>query len=126
MSHKTGSDRTRYECQGCERQGPFTLDTSRSERVNYQRIRLQLPPEKSQGMGAEHIDLHVQSDLVNKVEVGDRATATVIPQTHEIENEKMPVLDWQRRSQLHRGRGCGPRRDRLLDGKGGDLRARGR
>lgn len=83
-----------HECMACERQGPFTLDASRSERVNYQRLRVQLPPEKAQGMGAEHIDVHVEADLVNKVEVGDRATATVIPRTHEVDDEDMLVLDW--------------------------------
>lgn len=83
-----------HECMACERQGPFKLNSQQSERVNYQRLRLQLPPEKAQGMGAEHIDVHVEADLVNKVEVGDRATASVIPRTHEVDDEEMLVLDW--------------------------------
>lgn len=83
-----------HECQGCERQGPFTLNKAQSERVNFQRLRLQLPPELSKGSGGEHIDVRVEEELVNSVEVGDKVTVSAIPRTHEIDGDDDLILDW--------------------------------
>jgi len=89
-----GGKQEPYECGGCERRGPFKLVPKESDRVAYQRIRMQLPPEKARGMGAEHVDVQVEGELVNRIDVGDRATATIIPRTHEIDDDERLVLDW--------------------------------
>jgi len=63
-----------HECQGCERQGPFQLNREQSEWVDYQVIRLQLPPERARGSTGATVDVHLEDDLVGVVDVGDRAT----------------------------------------------------
>jgi replicative DNA helicase Mcm len=83
-----------HECDGCQRKGPFIRKGDESEQVNFQRLRMQLPPELSQGMGAEHIDVRVEEELVNSVEVGDRVTVTGIPRTHEVDEGDDLILDW--------------------------------
>jgi len=67
-----------HECQGCERQGPFNINFQQSELVDYQLLRLQLPPERAEGQNDETIDLHVEDDLVNQASPGDRVTANMI------------------------------------------------
>lgn len=63
-----------YQCEGCERDGPFDLLIDKCEFRDQQRIRLQQPPEEvKRGAGAT-IDAVVQDDLVNQVSPGDRAT----------------------------------------------------
>jgi len=61
-----------HECQGCERQGPFRLVPDQSEFVDDQLIRLQLPPEKSEGRTDANIDIVLDGDLVKSVSPGDR------------------------------------------------------
>ncbi len=74
-----GEDRQEpHECEGCERQGPFKLDTRRSTYVDDQQLRLQLPPEKAEGTSDENIDVTLEGDLVNSVEPGDRVNADVL------------------------------------------------
>ncbi|MFW5900734.1 MAG: minichromosome maintenance protein MCM [Halodesulfurarchaeum sp.] len=63
-----------YQCESCERQGPFQLDEEQSEWRDIQTIRIQQPPEEvSAGAGAT-VDAVVFDDLVKQVEPGDRAT----------------------------------------------------
>lgn len=74
-----GEDRQEpHECEGCERQGPFKLDTRRSQYVDDQQIRLQLPPERAEGASDENIDVTLEGDLVNSVSPGDRVNADVL------------------------------------------------
>lgn len=63
-----------HECEGCERQGPFRINFDQSEFVDYQKVRLQQPPEDTKGGKGETIDIHLEHDLVDGVEAGDRAT----------------------------------------------------
>jgi replicative DNA helicase Mcm len=75
-----------HECQGCERQGPFRLNESRTEWVDHQLMRIQEPPEDSgTGQGAT-LDIHVQGDLINAAEPGDRVTAAGYIETGEVES----------------------------------------
>ncbi|MDR9381571.1 MAG: minichromosome maintenance protein MCM [Natronomonas sp.] len=60
------------QCQGCERNGPFNIDQRASEKRAYQRVRLQLPPEKAATATDETIDAVFHDDLVDEVEPGDR------------------------------------------------------
>lgn len=62
------------ECQSCERQGPFNLSkhAEGTEKRSYQRVRLQLPPEKAATATDETIDAVLHEDLVDSVAPGDR------------------------------------------------------
>lgn len=61
-----------HECQGCERQGPFRLVPNRSEWTNHQHARVQEPPERTKGGNAQHVDVHLEDDLTETFEAGDR------------------------------------------------------
>lgn len=64
-----------HECNGCERQGPFTLRVEQSELEDYQLIRLKLPPEKRSE--DRQIDISLQGDLVSSASAGDRVRVNV-------------------------------------------------
>ncbi|AFK18641.1 minichromosome maintenance protein MCM [Haloferax mediterranei ATCC 33500] len=73
--HGFGSLREPHKCQGCDLQGPFRLNETQSQWTNYQKIRLQEPPENARGE-TEHIDIHLTGDLAGdtRVEGGTRTT----------------------------------------------------
>lgn len=74
---QVGDERQKpHECRSCERQGPFVLDEGESEFVNHQYARVQEPPEQTQGGNAQSIDVHLQEDITETFEVGDRVTLT--------------------------------------------------
>lgn len=60
------------QCQNCERNGPYELRKKASETREYQRCRLQLPPEKAATATDETIDAVLHDDLVDQVAPGDR------------------------------------------------------
>jgi replicative DNA helicase Mcm len=64
------------QCPSCERQGPYKIDAEKSERSDYQLIRLKEPPERSRGGDGETIDIQLRDDLVDTVRPGDRIRAT--------------------------------------------------
>jgi len=69
-----------HECQGCERQGPFSLDYHNSEIEDHQLIRIKQPPEEatnSSHIGGE-LDAHIKGDLVGYADAGERADVTGI------------------------------------------------
>jgi replicative DNA helicase Mcm len=89
-----------YECESCERQGPFKLDPDRSSKVNHQQVRVQLPPEVSAGGSSEHIDVTLLDEVVESAEVGDRVNitarmSTILPD----ENAEKPLLEWHAEGQ---------------------------
>jgi replicative DNA helicase Mcm len=63
-----------HECQGCERQGPFRLDSSKSTWTDHQYARVQQPPEQTRGGEGETIDVHLEDDLIQEFDAGDRVT----------------------------------------------------
>jgi replicative DNA helicase Mcm len=65
-----------HECQGCERQGPFALDAGASTWTDHQYARLQQPPEKTKGGDAQNVDVHLEGDLIEEFDAGDRVTLT--------------------------------------------------
>lgn len=65
-----------HECQGCERQGPFRLDSSASRWTDHQYARVQQPPERTKGGEGETIDVHLEDDLIREFDAGDRVTLT--------------------------------------------------
>jgi replicative DNA helicase Mcm len=73
-----------HECKGCERQGPFRLDYQQSEWTNHQMARIQQPPERTKGGEGEAIDAHLEEDLVNEFDAGDRVVLTGILDIEEM------------------------------------------
>jgi len=67
-----------HECQGCERQGPFVLNSSASTWTDHQFARVQQPPERTKGGEGETIDVHLEDDLIREFDAGDRVTLTGI------------------------------------------------
>lgn len=65
-----------HECTGCERQGPFMLQVEKTTFLDHQYARIQQPVEQTKGGNAEHIDVHLQDDLVGSCTAGDRIVLT--------------------------------------------------
>ncbi|NLV10245.1 AAA domain-containing protein [Halomicrobium mukohataei] len=65
-----------HECQGCERQGPFSLDAGSSSWIDHQYARLQQPPEQTKGGDAPSVDVHLEDDLIEGFDAGDRVVLT--------------------------------------------------
>jgi len=61
-----------HECQGCERQGPFSMDYDASTFKDQERLRIQEPPERTQGADGRSLDVVVDHDLVDSCNPGDR------------------------------------------------------
>jgi replicative DNA helicase Mcm len=76
-----------HECKGCERQGPFEIDTSESDLVDYQTVRLQRPPEESHGGGAESVDVHLADDITGHIEPGDRLETAGVLEMHQSDDD---------------------------------------
>jgi len=62
-----------HECEGCERKGPFVIDYDLSTFRDHRLIRMQLPPNKSQGTTDSTIDITLYDDLVTEIQPGDHA-----------------------------------------------------
>jgi replicative DNA helicase Mcm len=67
-----------YQCESCERQGPFKADDDRSDFVDAQLVRLQQTPAQADGGTGRSIDVRIEDDLTNAVSPGDRVTVTGI------------------------------------------------
>lgn len=82
-----------HECSGCERQGPFRLDKSRSEFVNYQQLRLQTPPEYAQD-GVEDLTVAVTGPLAGEHtgKIGRKAVVNGYLTTKDTGNWQRPFL----------------------------------
>lgn len=61
-----------HECQGCERQGPFQINYKQSTFKDQERLRIQEPPERTQGADGRSVDVVVDHDLVDSCNPGDR------------------------------------------------------
>jgi replicative DNA helicase Mcm len=73
-----------HECQGCERQGPFRLERRQTDWIDHQIARLQQPPERAKGGEGETIDVHLEGDLIEECDAGDRVTLTGILDIEEM------------------------------------------
>ncbi|MFB6094356.1 MAG: LAGLIDADG family homing endonuclease [Halanaeroarchaeum sp.] len=84
-----------YQCESCERQGPFQLEAEQSEFVDAQKLRVQESPE---GLGGgetpQAVDMNVEDDLTGQVTAGDHVTATgVLRLDQGKESSDSPVFD---------------------------------
>lgn len=52
-----------YQCEDCERQGPFQLDDEKSEFVDLRKLKVTELPEDQAGMHGEDVTVFVQDDL---------------------------------------------------------------
>jgi replicative DNA helicase Mcm len=81
-----------HECNGCERQGPFVLEDSKSTISDHQLIRLQTLPENAQGTTTDTIDITLSEDLVGEVRPGDRVAANSTIESSLVADSK-PILE---------------------------------
>lgn len=81
-----------HECQGCERQGPFRIDFKQSTFIDYQRARLQRPPEESGGGGSTTIDVTLEGDIIEECSAGDRVNVNGTLE-FEQEGKDKPTFD---------------------------------
>ncbi|AKH96645.1 AAA family ATPase [Halanaeroarchaeum sulfurireducens] len=84
-----------YQCESCERQGPFQLEAEQSEFVDAQKLRVQESPE---GLGGgetpQAVDMNVEDDLTGEVTPGDHVVATGILRLDEgKEQSDSPIFD---------------------------------
>jgi len=82
-----------HECQGCERQGPFRLNSSASTWTDHQFARVQQPPERTKGGEGDTIDVHLEDDLIQEFEAGDRVTLTGILDIEDPTKEQKRDVD---------------------------------
>lgn len=92
-----------YQCESCERQGPFRADTVQSSFVQYQQLRVQESPEGLRGgEDPRSIDIHVEGDLVDSVSPGDSVTAIgeIVHETPESSSDTSAVDLYMRANNL--------------------------
>lgn len=77
-----------HECEGCERQGPFALSETETSWIDHQFARLQQPPERIKGGDAQTVDVHLEDDLIEEFEAGDRVVLTGVLDVDEPEKEQ--------------------------------------
>jgi len=83
-----------HECSGCERQGPFRMNTGQSKFVDHQLVRVTQPPEKAQGAQGQNIDVVLEDDLTGSVDAGDRINANgILKLDQRDENDKSATFD---------------------------------
>ncbi|MFP4625986.1 MAG: ATP-binding protein [Natronomonas sp.] len=85
-----------HECQGCERQGPFTINFDQSEFVDAQKLRVQESPEGLRGGETpQSIDVHIEDDITGEVTAGDHVRVTGILHLDQqgTQQESSPIFD---------------------------------
>ncbi|ELY68197.1 ATP-dependent DNA helicase [Natrinema pellirubrum DSM 15624] len=82
-----------HECQGCERQGPFRLNSSASTWTDHQFARVQQPPERTKGGEGETIDVHLEDDIIQEFDAGDRVTLTGVLDIEEPKGDQTRDFD---------------------------------
>lgn len=76
-----------YECQGCERQGPFEVNDEQSEYVDAQTLLLkQLPSNVTTGDEAS-ITVELRDDIAGEVTPGETVTVTGVPEMLDASNQ---------------------------------------
>jgi len=91
-----GSFQEPHECQGCERQGPFTVNFDQSEFIDSQKLRIQESPEGLRGGETpQNIDVNIEDDITGQVTPGDHVTVTGVLKLDQQESgqEKTAVFD---------------------------------
>lgn len=76
------------KCDGCERQGPFTINESESSMYDHQIVELQPRPDEDAMNLQRSLIIHLKDDLVDCVSAGDRVKATGILKTEDVASGK--------------------------------------
>ncbi|NIS29912.1 MAG: AAA family ATPase, partial [Actinobacteria bacterium] len=85
---QSGAFQEPHECQGCERQGPFTINYDQSTFVDAQKLRVQESPEGLRGGETpQSIDVHIEDDLTGRVAPGDHVTVTGVLRIEQQTNQ---------------------------------------
>ncbi len=66
-----------HECQGCERQGPFSINYNQSEFIDHQKILLR---DTGDGGSAKQIEVNLEDDIAGLVSAGDSVTVVGVLQ----------------------------------------------
>ncbi|MDS0220304.1 helix-turn-helix domain-containing protein [Haloarcula sp. S1AR25-5A] len=85
-----------HDCQGCERQGPFRLNTDQSQFIDAQKLRVQESPEGLRGGETpQSIDINIEDDITGHVTAGDHVRVTGVLKLDQRgnDNEKSPMFD---------------------------------
>ncbi|WP_237560421.1 LAGLIDADG family homing endonuclease [Halolamina rubra] len=85
-----------HECQGCERQGPFSVNHDQSEFVDSQKLRVQESPEGLRGGETpQSIDVDIEDDVTGDVTAGDHVTVTGVLHIEQVTQgqEKTALFD---------------------------------
>ncbi|WP_276273455.1 LAGLIDADG family homing endonuclease [Haloarcula litorea] len=85
-----------HECQGCERQGPFRLNTEQSQFIDAQKLRVQESPEGLRGGETpQSIDVNIEDDITGQVTAGDHVRVTGVLKLDQrgSDQDKSPMFD---------------------------------
>ncbi|WP_284006556.1 AAA family ATPase [Haloarcula pelagica] len=96
IPQSTGDFQEPHECQGCERQGPFRLNTEQSQFIDAQKIRVQESPEGLRGGETpQSIDINVEDDITGTVTAGDHVRVTGVLKLDQqgSDQDKSPMFD---------------------------------
>lgn len=79
-----------YECQGCERQGPFNLHSDQSEFVDRQEFLLQEGPEiLAEGRTPDSINVRIEDDLCGKATSENKVGVNGVLRIEQVEEENV-------------------------------------
>ena len=85
---QSGGFQEPHECQGCERQGPFTINYDQSAFIDAQKLRIQESPEGLRGGETpQSIDVHIEDDVTGKVTPGDHVTVAGVLRIEQQESQ---------------------------------------
>jgi hypothetical protein len=85
-----------HDCQGCERQGPFRLNTDQSQFIDAQKLQIQdSSKDLADGSIPESISVNIEDDITGYISAGDYVTATGIIKLDQQESNgrKSPTFD---------------------------------
>jgi replicative DNA helicase Mcm len=76
---QTGGDRREpHECQGCEREGPFNVNSDQSEYVDAQTLIVKRRPANVNNAADASIEVEIEDDIAGEVAPGNTVTVTGI------------------------------------------------
>jgi replicative DNA helicase Mcm len=85
---QSGGFQEPHECNGCERQGPFSVNYDQSTFVDAQKIRVQERPEGLRGGETpQSIDIDLEDDITGDVAPGDYVTVTGVLRIDQQEDQ---------------------------------------
>lgn len=92
----TGDFQEPHDCQGCEREGPFRLNTDQSQFIAAQKLHIQDSVEGLQeGEVPQSIEVSIEDDITGEVSAGDYVRVTGIPELDQKESGsgESPIFD---------------------------------